>query len=125
VLLSRPVRRVEVAGDSMLPALQPGDRLLVVRNTRLRRGDVVALRDPSQPRRTVVKRIAALPGDAVTVGGEVLNADGGYVVLGDNLPASSDSRSYGVVSRRLVLGRCVHRYWPEHRSGNPDRVEGP
>jgi nickel-type superoxide dismutase maturation protease len=120
VLLARPVRRIEVAGESMLPALRPGDRLLVVQNMRMRVGDVVALRDPRRPRRTLVKRVAALPGGAVTVAGEVLRAGDGYVVLGDNLHASTDSRSFGAVPRRLLLGRCVHRYWPEAA-----RVDGP
>src|SRR5438132_1025080 len=35
-----PVRRVLVSGDSMRPALEGGDRLLVVRSRRLRVGDV-------------------------------------------------------------------------------------
>ena len=99
-----PLRRVEVAGDSMRPSLQPGDRLLVVRSRRLRAGDVVALADPRQPARTVVKRVATVGPDGVTV-------------LGDDPGASTDSRTYGPVPRALVHGRAVYRYWPEQRRG--------
>jgi signal peptidase I len=111
------VRRVEVQGGSMLPALLPGDHLLVVRALPLRRGDVVAARDPRDTRRALVKRVAALPGEAVTCGGEVLQAGDGWVLLGDRLDESSDSRSFGPVPRRLLLGRCVYRYAPEERRG--------
>ena len=102
--------RVVVEGDSMAPALRAGDRLLILRALRLHRGDVVAVRDPRLPSRVLVKRVAAVPGEAVTVAGAVLRAGRGYVVLGDNLPASTDSRTFGAVPRRLVLGRLVWRY---------------
>ena len=111
------VRRVAVEGESMAPALQPGDHLLALRRWPLRRGDVVALRDPRDPHRALVKRVAALPGEAVSCDGAVLHAGGGVVVLGDNLAASTDSRSFGAVPRRLLLGRCVYRYAPEPRRG--------
>ncbi|HXA30370.1 MAG TPA: S26 family signal peptidase [Candidatus Angelobacter sp.] len=112
-----PLRRVEVHGDSMAPELRPGDRLLVTPLAGIRRGDVVALRDPRQPGRVLLKRVAATRGEAVTVAGEVLRAERGLVVLGDNLPASSDSRGFGAVPLRLLLGRCVWRYQPETRRG--------
>ena len=101
------VRRVEVTGDSMAPALLPGDRLLLLRLGlgRVRCGDVVAVRDPRDvDGRVLVKRVAALPGD-------------GMVVLGDNLAASTDSRTFGAVPRSLLLGRCIWRYAPESRRG--------
>jgi nickel-type superoxide dismutase maturation protease len=96
------VRRVVVEGESMRPALRPGDRLLVLRlGRRLRVGDVIALRDPRLPERVLVKRVAEV------------RADGGLVVLGDNPAASTDSRVFGPVPRHLVLGRCVWRHASE------------
>jgi signal peptidase I len=109
-LAARVLQRVEVSGESMAPALLPGDRYLVLRLGRVRLGDVVAVRDPRDSARVLVKRVAATPGGAVTCAGAVLRAGDGYVVLGDNLPASTDSRAFGAVPRRLLLGRCVVRY---------------
>jgi nickel-type superoxide dismutase maturation protease len=92
----------------MRPALAPGDRVVVVRTRRLRRGDLVALRDPRDDERTIVKRVAEIQGDAVTV-------------LGDNPTGSTDSRVFGPVERRRVRGRAVYRYWPEGRRGRLSR----
>ena len=105
VTAARRVSRVEVAGPSMLPALEPGDRLLVVRGLRLREGEVVAVRDPHDEDRVLVKRATAVW------------PDGSVDVHGDNPGASTDSRDFGPVDRRLVVGRAVYRYWPEERRG--------
>jgi signal peptidase I len=40
---------------------------------------------------------------------------GHYLCFGDNSSASSDSRSWGVVPERLLLGRAVVIYWPYDR----------
>jgi signal peptidase I len=110
-------RRVEVVGESMLPSLRPGDRLLLVRLPPAP-GTVVAVADPRQPSRTLVKRVAAGPGGEVPLpGGGHLRAGRGYVLLGDNPAASTDSTEFGAVPRRLVRGRAVYRYAPPHRRG--------
>lgn len=96
--------RVEVAGASMLPSLEPGDRLVVVRARRLRPGDVVALADPRHPARTIVKRVAAVGPGTVSV-------------VGDNPTQSTDSRVFGAVDVRSVRGRAVYRYAPPARRG--------
>jgi nickel-type superoxide dismutase maturation protease len=101
--------RVEVSGASMLPALRPGDRLVVLRLPRrwpLRPGQLVAVRDPRTPGggALFVKRVASVEAGAV-------------VVRGDNDAASTDSRSFGPVPRSLVRGVVLHRY----RTGAPSR----
>lgn len=94
----------------MEPTLTPGDRVLVLR-LRPRPGDVVALRDPRNQARTILKRVAAIDGEEVTV-------------LGDNAAASTDSRAFGPVPQSSVLGRVVYRYAPTARAGRVARSRG-
>jgi nickel-type superoxide dismutase maturation protease len=103
-----PLRRVAVHGHSMRPALESGDRLLVVGLPwwRPRPGDVVAVVDPRDGDHVLVKRVAAVDPDS-----------GRVTVLGDAPEASTDSRVFGAVAPGLVLGRAVYRYWPESRRG--------
>jgi signal peptidase I len=100
------------------------------------RGDVVVLADP-EDHGLVVKRVIAMPGDSihfkngrVFVNGRKISEPyllphtytftysqikekfitlgvGQYFVLGDNRPASIDSRSYGAVPRENILGKVV------------------
>lgn len=42
---------------------------------------------------------------------------GHYLCLGDNSPASSDSRDWGLVPERLMLGRALMVYFPFNRAG--------
>jgi signal peptidase I len=110
-------RRVVVVGESMLPVLRPGDRLLTLRLP-VSPGAVVAVGDPRHPARTLLKRVAAAPGGgALLPDGRRLDAGAGYVVLGDNPRASTDSGEFGPVPRRLVRGRAVYRYAPADRRG--------
>jgi nickel-type superoxide dismutase maturation protease len=102
--LWRAVRRVEVVGDSMLPSLHAGDRLLVLRRAPARPGDVVAVVDPRLPARTMIKRVAAVGKRGVTV-------------LGDNPLASTDSRDLGPLAPAAVRGRAFYRYFPAGRRG--------
>jgi nickel-type superoxide dismutase maturation protease len=103
-LLAIEVFRVE--DTSMLPALEPGDRLLVCRWSRPRPGDVIVSRDPEVHSMFLIKRVASLE-----VNGDVL-------VSGDNPNVSRDSRYFGAVPRALIVGRAFYRYLPGHRRGS-------
>jgi nickel-type superoxide dismutase maturation protease len=100
--------RVVVAGDSMRPTLEPGDRLVVLRIAHrhlLRIGDLVTIRDPRPgEQRPLVKRIVDLSGDSAEV-------------RGDNPASSTDSREFGRVPLANVSGRVLYRYGPAPRAG--------
>ena len=90
----------------MQPALEPGDRLLIVTwPASVRAGDLVVVRDPEATSTFLVKRAAVvLPGGRVDV-------------RGDSPNVSRDSRHFGPVPRALIVGRAVFRYLPAHRRG--------
>ena len=99
------------------------------------RGEVVALRAPAARGRVDVKRVVGLPGETVAWGGGAIHINGvpleepyavipravpgdddpqqvalgpeDYFVLGDNRLYSADSRRYGPVSHRAMLGKIV------------------
>ncbi len=102
--ISRRFQRVELHGQSMLPAYRPGDWLIVDRRAYRdhppRPGHVILVHDPREFDRLLVKRVAAV------------TADGSLRLHGDNTAASTDSRDFGVVPPFLVEGRVIARYWP-------------
>jgi signal peptidase I len=127
-----------VSGDSMLPTYKPGDRLVIDRLAytfaRPKVGDVVVFQYPFDPSLYFIKRIDAMPGDSVveTTGAVVANgattnsnplsvtasdrtltlAKDEYFVLGDNRETSSDSRAWGPLQQKFIIGRVALRFWP-------------
>jgi signal peptidase I len=129
-------RLARVKGHSMDPTYFNGQWLLVRRpnwpSPSLRVGDVVVFRLDDD---LLVKRIAALPGQAIPEEKKtvvlvrpshrrpgnwetaVVSTDPGRVppgqlyVLGDNPPVSDDSRSFGTVPISALLGRVIR--WNE------------
>lgn len=115
-IANRSLRRVE--GPSMRPTLAAGDLVLVAPSSlvRVRRGSVVVVPDPRDPHRRTIKRVAGLPGDRVAVGGRVLRAGAGQlVVLGDDPDASTDSRLFGPVAAADVRAVAVAAVRPWRR----------
>ncbi len=134
------VARVE--GRSMEPTLHDQDRLVVNKLAYQLHapqvGDVVMLLHPNNPGQSLVKRVVAAPGETVAfrqgavirngmaVNEEFLDADrrsfedvapvlvpeGHYFVLGDHRNNSSDSRAFGPVPMKYILGRIQVRWWP-------------
>jgi nickel-type superoxide dismutase maturation protease len=100
-----PVRPVAVTGESMLPALRPGDLLLVRMGARIAVGDVVVARHPERDGLLMVKRVGHRSG-------------AGWWLESDNqrAPGRQDSWDFGAVADRLVVGRVVARYWPPSRA---------
>ena len=117
-----------VDGRSMIPTLEPGDRLLVdlwtFRHRPPRAGELVLFRGPEPDCATIVKRAGAtppFPDDRPRPrfwpeGGRM--QESGVWLRGDNLEQSVDSRHYGAVPRDRLLGRVVLRYWPPSRAGS-------
>ncbi len=110
----------------------------------IQRGDVIVFRYPLNPGKDFVKRVVGLPGDRVELRRGVVYINGkprpdltpadgdpaciqdygpktvtpGHLfVLGDNRCNSEDSRFFGLVPARNVVGRALVIYWPPHRIG--------
>ncbi|KAG8386496.1 hypothetical protein BUALT_Bualt03G0154600 [Buddleja alternifolia] len=112
-----------VYGPSMLPTLNfTGDVLLVDKLSpllgKVGTGDVVLVRSPENPRKTITKRVLGMEGDRVTflldpahsARSHSLVVPKGHVwIQGDNIYASNDSRHVGPIPYGLILGRVFCR----------------
>jgi signal peptidase I len=131
-----------VDGQSMAPTLEDHDRLIVNKLVYElgdpRPGDIVMLYYPVNPDKLFVKRVIAKEGDTVRiVDGQVSINDqplhddyvptefrshddwgpqvvqqGYYFVMGDHRNNSSDSRHWGPVPKKYIVGKVKIRWWP-------------
>src|SRR3954452_5589233 len=131
-----------VDGLSMAPTLEDHDRLIVNKLVyelgEPRPGDIVMLYYPLNPDKMFVKRVIAKEGDTVRiVDGRVYVNDlplrddyvppefrshddygpetvkqGYYFVMGDHRNNSSDSRHWGQVPKKYIVGKVKVRWWP-------------
>jgi nickel-type superoxide dismutase maturation protease len=93
----------------MVPALEPGERVLFDRLAYAVNGpcvgDIVLARHPARPGVRMIKRVAECQG---------LGRDE-FWLLGDNAEGSTDSRTLGAFRREDIVGRAWVVYWPAGR----------
>lgn len=136
------IQNYRVDGRSMVPTLQDQQYILVNRAAYFfhppSRGDIIVFAYPVDPSQDYIKRIVGVPGDRVQVNQEgVVSVNGvplhesyvndttnpyrptdmklgpdQYFVLGDNRGDSSDSRVWGPVPRKNIIGQAWLVYWP-------------
>ena len=129
-----------IPSGSMEPTLRPGDQVLVDKlaygHARPRRGDLAVFSAPDTHEVTL-KRVVAVGGDRVAIEdgrltvnrrplreryvdytrvdsvyfGPVLVPRGSIFTLGDNRADSHDSRDYGPVPVRSLIGKVLFRFW--------------
>lgn len=127
VMVRRALMVVKVTGSSMEPALSDGDSVLVRRCSvdAVQRGEIVVLLGPRLPghgltpaefmagatngaRLLMIKRVIALPGDAMPGEPAVVPSDR-IVVTGDNKDASYDSRQAGPFDAAEIRGVVIRK----------------
>ncbi|MEP7040951.1 MAG: signal peptidase I [Chloroflexota bacterium] len=79
-------------------------------------GSPVGIEEPYVVRSIQGGAAPTLPKDAEGTSTWTVPA-GSYFVMGDNRPYSQDSRFFGVVDRKLIVGRAWLRYFPLDRMG--------
>lgn len=145
-LIRVAVQNFRIEGQSMEPTLHAGQYLIVNKAVYRwlhppQRGDIIVFEYPRSPDRDFIKRVIGLPGEEVEIRDGVVYINGRalqeayisspsrrsfaarmvgedeYFVLGDNRPNSSDSRSWGMLPQKYIIGRAWLSYWPPQTWG--------
>jgi signal peptidase I len=139
------VQNYKVEGFSMEPTLDDGQYLLInkvgLHFHQPERGDIIVFEYPLDTSKSFVKRVIGVPGDTIEVRDQQTIVDGKmlkepyisspengfyprtvvppgeYFVLGDNRNNSSDSRAWGMLPEKDVIGEAWVSYWPPSRWG--------
>ncbi len=133
-----------IPSESMVPTIEVNDKVIVTNFSYWfegpKRGDVIVFRYPLDTKKDYIKRCIGLPGETVEfrdsklyVNGQLVEEpylseglvfedygpievpEGQYFMCGDNRNHSSDSRVWGFVEKRLIIGKAQVIYWPFDR----------
>ena len=133
-----------IPSESMVPTIEVNDKVMVTNFSYWfegpKRGDVIVFRYPLDTKKDYIKRCIGLPGETVEfrdsklyVNGQLVEEpylpeglvfedygpievpEGQYFMCGDNRNHSSDSRVWGFVEKRLIIGKAQVIYWPFDR----------
>lgn len=83
----------------MAPKFRSGDLVLIKSANQAKRNQVVIAQRPDREELLIIKRVIAITNQ-------------GYWLQGDNAEFSDDSRLFGEVSKDLIKGVVLFRYWP-------------
>ena len=85
--------KVVIHGNSMSPALKDGDEVTFesYRKQNIKIGDILVVNHPYSLDKKIVKRVSKVKGDSL------------YFLEGDNSYESSDSRTFGYISKESII----------------------
>ena len=133
-----------IPSESMLPTIEVNDKVVVTNFSywfaEPQRGDVVVFKYPLDTKKDYIKRCIGVPGETIEfrdsklyVNGErveepylpegltfddygpVVVPEGQYFMCGDNRNNSADSRAWGFLDEKLIIGKAQFIYWPFER----------
>jgi signal peptidase I len=93
----------------MLPTLPNGSYAIVDKNLyklfEINKGDIMLFKIDQEE---VVKKIAGFPNETIEIENKDLTlAEDEVFIIGENLPESIDSRSYGPINIKQIIGKVV------------------